>query len=194
MYRLLTFFIVSTIYISAVKAQADSCKWSIRTNLLYDAIIVPNVGAEYEIDDKWSLVGNVAFTWLKNDSKHRYWRYFSTDVEARRWLMKSADKTGHHIGAYVAAYRYDFEFGGKGNQGNFNYGVGVSYGYALRLSNRLNLDLGIAMGYVGGRYKEYYPEGSDYLWRADKQRHYFGPTKAEATLVWKLGKKKGGAQ
>lgn len=190
MLRLLTLLILTSIFIHT-DAQTDSCKWSLRTNLLYDAAIVPNVGVEYNLDNQWSLVGNVAFVWLKNDNKHRYWRYFSTDVEARRWLRKTVDKTGHHIGAYMAAYRYDFEFGGKGNQGNFNYGIGISYGYSIRLNRTLNLDLGVAAGYVGGKYKEYYPDEGCYVWQADKQRHYFGPTKAEATLVWKIGKKGG---
>lgn len=192
MFRLLTVIVFTSLCCFSAKAQEDSSKWSLRTNLLYDAIVVPNVGVAYKVHDRWSLLGNIAYVWLKNDGKHRYWRYFSTDVEARRWLTKTAVNTGHHVGAYIAVYRYDLEFGGKGNQGDFNYGLGISYGYSLKIGRKLNLDLGIAMGYVGGKYKEYYPEDGCYVWQADKHRHYFGPTKAEATLVWNVGRKGGG--
>lgn len=49
----------------------------------------------------------------------------------------------------------------------------------------------------GGKYYEYIPLDGHYVWQATKKRHWFGPTKAEISLVWLLGKgnsnnKKGG--
>ena len=49
---------------------------------------------------------------------------------------------------------------------------------------------------ASAEYKEYEPQGDRYVWQATRQRHWFGPTKAEVSLVWLLGgsgrSKKGG--
>ena len=59
-------------------------------------------------------------------------------------------------------------------------------------------DFSLGIGYQGGEYKEYEPQGDRYVWQATRQRHWFGPTKAEVSLVWLLGgsghSKKGGDQ
>ena len=41
---------------------------------------------------------------------------------------------------------------------------------------------------MGGRYYEYEPLDGHYVWKATKNRHWIGPTKAEISLVWLLGK------
>ena len=37
-------------------------------------------------------------------------------------------------------------------------------------------------------YQKYLPEDGDYVWIETRQRHWFGPTKAEISLVWLLGR------
>ena len=80
-----------------------------------------------------------------------------------------------------------------------NYAVGVEYGYSLPVGRRLNLDFVIGAGYWGGEYHTYVPDGDQYVWRETRRRRWFGPTKAEVSLVWLLGRgnyndKKGGGQ
>ena len=164
----------------------------LRTNLLYDAVLLPNIGMELGLSPRYSLVLNAGGNWLKFDSKHWYWRILSADIEGRYWLgNRSFDGNlqhqGHHVGVYGAVYRYDLEFGHKGQMGNFAYGGGISYGYSVPIGRRLSLDMSLGVGYIGGKYKEYEPQDDCYVWLADKQRHYFGPTKAEVTLVWHIG-------
>ena len=94
-----------------VSAETLCPKLALRTNLLYDAALVPNVGVEWFVDQHWSVAANVMYIWLKNDTRHRYWRLFSTDVEARYWLKANdhdwtlpqdiVDKT---IAKYLQAY------------------------------------------------------------------------------------------
>ena len=185
--------------------SSSSCpRLALRTNLLYDLAVVPNVGVEWFADGHWSVAANVMYIWTKNDMRHSYWRLFSTDVEGRYWLTpQTCDvRTGHHIGLYAGFYRYDFEFGGRGWMGDANYGVGISYGYALRLfpkwKERFTLDMSIGLGYLGGTHKEYIPDAGCYVWQRTMRHHLFIPTKAELTLVWyprwHLFNKKGGAQ
>ena len=96
---------------------------------------------------------------------------------------------GHHLGFYAQIVTYDFEWGGRGYLGDkWSYGAGISYGYSHPMAKRLNLDFTIGIGYLGGEYKEYLPIDNHYVWQVTKQRHWFGPTKAEISLVWLIGR------
>ena len=78
-----------------------------------------------------------------------------------------------------------------------NYAFGAEYGYSMPIAKRLNIDFSLVAGYMGGRYYEYIPIDGHYVWQATNNRHWWGPTKIEVTLVWRLGNnnynvKKGG--
>jgi hypothetical protein len=45
---------------------------------------------------------------------------------------------------------------------------------------------------MGGEYMKYVPMDGHYVWQSTMKRHYFGPTKAEASLVWIMDFNKGG--
>ena len=152
---------------------------AVKTNMLYDVLAVPNI-------DK--------------NSKHRYWRIYGGDIAVRKWLgRKAAEKplTGHHLGLYGQVFTYDFEWGGTGYMGGRpgktlwnspNYAMGVEYGYSLPIARRLNIDFTIGVGYWGGKYYTYSPLDGHDVWESTKKRHWFGPTKAEISLVWLLGR------
>lgn len=169
----------------------------LRSNLLYDAVLMPNLGIELGLGGRWTFLAEGTFNWLSREKKHDYWRMGCGSVEARYWLGGSVSAMlhrGHHFGVYAAGYRYDFEFGDKGEMGDFNYGGGISYGYSARIGRKFSLDFGLAVGYIGGKYKEYKPVDTHYVWQADKTRAWFGPTKVEIALVWTIELKKKGGQ
>ena len=173
-----------------------------KTNLLYDAALVPNVGLELSLGKGWSVGGNWMYAHWSNDARHRYWQIYGGELEVRRYFGSlAAEKPlqGHHVSLYAQAVTYDFETGGKGYLSDFAYGVGLEYGYSLPVAKRLNIDFGIGIGYSGGKYKSYYPDAGCYVYIDTKRRHWFGPTRAEVSLVWLLGRgnvnsKKGGAK
>lgn len=180
--------------------KEDPYTLHLRTNLLYDAVLVPNLGAEFGLNNHLSLVGNIMLDWLGFSQKQWYWRIFSGDVELRHWLSTDEStflRKGHHIGVYAAFYRYDVELGTiDGQMGDFNYGGGISYGYSATLNRSLSLDMSLGIGYMGGKYKKYKYLDGRYVWQSDEHRNYIGPTKAEVTLVWHLAipkHKKGGS-
>ena len=49
---------------------------AVKTNLLYDAALVPNVGLEVYLGGGWSVGGDWMYAWWSKDSKHRYWRIY----------------------------------------------------------------------------------------------------------------------
>lgn len=172
---------------------------SLGTNMLYDALAVPNIQADFYLGRNLSLRASWMYGWWNSNRRHRYWRIYGGDVELRWWLGAKAHEkplTGHHIGIYGQTNTYDFEFGGKGYMGGepgenlwhrANWGAGVSYGYSLPVGRRLNLDFELGIGYFGGKYYEYVPYDGMYDWVATKRLNYFGPTKAEISLVWLIG-------
>lgn len=164
----------------------------IKSNLLYDAALVPNVGVEFYITQGWTLGANWMYAWWNSDRRHRYWRTYGGELTLRKYFgRRAAEKplAGHHLGLYGQMLTYDFETGGRGYQSKLSYGGGIEYGYSLPIGRRLNLDFSVGIGYLGGEYKVYDPEDGHYVWKETRQRHWFGPTKAEISLVWLLGRK-----
>lgn len=172
-------------------ADDDSLYWSLKTNLLYDAMLIPNISGELYIGQKWSLGAGIWYTRLSKDKSHRYWRTYGGGVNLRKYFGTQADKkplTGHHLGMTTQLMMYDFEFSGTGYMSDFTYSFGIEYGYSFPIGKRLNLDMGIAFGYLGGKYKRYRPIDTHYVWQETKNKHWFGPIQAEITLAWQFGK------
>lgn len=166
--------------------------FAVKTNLLYDAALVPNIGVEASLGKGWAATAGWNYAWWDSDAVHRYWRVYGGEAEVRKYFGKTARKTvlsGHHLGLYGQAFTYDFELGGRGQISDFSYGGGIAYGYALPVGKSLNLDFSIGLGYLGGEYKIYDPEDGCYVWKETRQRHWMGPTKAEVSLVWVIGRK-----
>ena len=182
---------------------------AVKTNLLYDALLVPNAGVEFYLGKGFSASGSWMYAWWKKNRRHRYWRIYGGELAIRKYFCRpegGSPLSGHHLGVYGQILTYDFETGGRGYMGGkpggtlwekMNYTAGLEYGYSLPVARRLNIDFVIGLGYWGGTYYEYLPMDNHYVWQATKQRHWFGPTKAEISLVWLLGRgnhnlKKGG--
>lgn len=192
--------------ITSVSGEILTCRrcckpfyMNLRTNMLYDALLIPNIGAEFYLGKNWSLIGDWMYGWWDKDRTHFYWRAYGGDLGVRYWFgSKAAVKplTGHHIGVYGGVVTYDFEFGGKGYMGGrpshnlwnrCNYLAGIEYGYSLPVSRRLNIDFSLGLGYLGGKVIEYKPQDRHYVWEKTKRLHWVGPTKAEISLVWLIG-------
>ena len=172
---------------------------ALRTNMLYDALLMPNIGCEMYLGKSWSVAANWLYGWWKTDRRHWYWRAYGGDIAVRKWLGKAAEEkplTGHHIGIYAQIFTYDFEMGSRGYMGGkpggtiwnkMNLAMGAEYGYSLPIARKLNIDFSLGMGYWGGIYHEYKPRNHYYVWQATKERRWIGPTKLEVSLVWLLG-------
>ncbi len=173
---------------------------ALKTNMLYDALLVPNVGVEFYLGKNFSAAANWMYAWWNTNTHHRYWRVYGGDIGLRYWFGREAKAkplTGHHIGLYGTAVTYDFKIGRRGYMGGepggtlfdkCHYGAGIEYGYSLPVARRLNIDFTLGLGYLGGKYYEYLHIDDCYVWQATKSRRYFGPTKAEVSLVWLLGR------
>lgn len=185
---------------SESQAPPVASYFALKSNLLYDALLVPNLSLEASIGSGWTLGAGGMLAWWSKDAKHRYWRIYGGDLEIRKYfgtLSKSKPLQGHHLGIYGDFLTYDFEFGAKGYQSKATYAAGIKYGYSHPIANRLNLDFALGIGYLHSNYKTYVPRDGCYVYQETKKRKWLGPTQAEISLVWLLGKgntnkKKGG--
>lgn len=139
------------------------------------------------------------YAWWSYDRSHKYWRIYGADLSVRRWFGKAAENkplTGHHLGINGGVLTFDYEWGGVGYMGGKPngtlldrclYTAGIEYGYSLPIAKRFNIDFSITAGYIGGKYIKYFPFDDFYVKDSEYKISYFGPTKAEISLVWLIG-------
>lgn len=180
---------------AARPVSCDRCRRQfyagLKTNMLYDAVLIPTLGAEVYAGRNISLAAQWSYAWWSRNRRHRYWRYYGGDASIRWWFGKEAlgkPLTGHHAGIFAQIFTYDFEMGKGGEMGaKFNYGVGMEYGYSLPVARRINIDFTIGAGYTWGRYYKYKPIEGHYVWQSTHNRRRLGINKAEVSLVWLIG-------
>ena len=165
---------------------------AIKTNLVHDAFLTPDLGIEVVLPANFSISLTGTYAWWSNDSRHRYWRIRMGVAEARYWFGGCADcrfLTGHHAGIYASLFDYDFEFGGRGWQSpDASFGVGIAYGYSIKISRNLNLDFGLRAGYSAGTLIKYKPQCGTYVCTDRSYQRRFGLTGVAVSLVWFPGR------
>lgn len=167
---------------------------SVKTNLLYDALLNVNAGAEIGLAPRWSfdLSGNLN-AWAIND--HR-WKHWLAQPELRYWFCDRF--AGHFVGAHLLGGQYNW--GNLKNNISFlgsdfspltdhryqgwYVGAGVAYGYAFVLDRHWNLELEVGAGYVYTRYDVYQCQSCGKKVAENLPHHYVGPTKAAVNLVY----------
>ena len=163
-----------------------------KTNLLYDAALVPNIGVELYLGKQWTVSADWFYNWWYSDSRHYYWQGYGGYLGVRKYFGSKSEEnpfTGHHVGLYGLMMTYDVEWGNRGYQmPDWGFGGGLEYGYSMPIARRLNLDFSLGIGYQDGTYKEYLPLDGHYVWQSTHKRHWIGPTKAEISLKWLIGR------
>lgn len=174
--------------------------FALKTNLLFDAVLAPNIEVEFPLGKRWSVSAEYTFPWWLSKDNSKAMQMLSGGVEGRLWLgnrEKHRVLCGHFVGFYTGGGIYDFRYNSKGYQGEFYIASGLSYGYGLQLNKSLNLELSLGLGYMvtDYRYYECKEDNTIRAWQNDGTYTWIGPTKAKVSLVWLLGngsRKKGG--
>lgn len=185
--------LLTALLLCVVGASAGA-QVSVKTNLLYDATLTVNAGMEFALARKWSFDMSGDFNgWYVGDQT---WKHWMVQPEGRYWFCDRF--AGHFVGAHGIAGQY--------NVGNLNYafdflgqpfsllkdyrvqgwgvGAGVAYGYAWVLGRHWNLEAEIGAGWIHTWYDVYDCRDCERLVVPDRERDYFGPTKAAISLVY----------
>lgn len=187
-----------TAYDARLTEAGKGYVFGVKTNLLYDAALIPNIGVEFPVGRHFSIGADWMYAWWKSRRRNRHWRIYGGDVNARYWFGNARSLTGHHLGVYGTVLLYQVAFGGRGyisgvpgqnmTGGKPWLGGGIDYGFSLNVSRRLNIDFSLGIGYATGEQREYRMKDDCYVLQSSTRKHWFGPTKAEISLVWKIGR------
>lgn len=168
---------------------------ALKTNLLYDAILMPALEVEYRIDNRWSVAVEGSVAWWKKDPQHKYYQIATIIPEGRYWFKTKKPWHGHYLGLFAGGSWYDLENGARGYKGEF-YTTGISYGYMFPIGRSLSLETAIGVGFLHTVYEEYLPIDGHYVYQQTSRTNWVGPVKIKFAFVWRLwdqNKNRGGA-
>ena len=173
--------------------------FALKTNLVFDAALMPNVEIEVPVGKhhRYSLNGELMFPWWLMDGDKYCLQILMGGLEGRYWLGSRAKRmnrevlTGHFLGLYAGGGKYDLQWTDNGYQGEFFIAAGISYGYAHRIARSLRLEYNIGVGLLRTDYRHYHARDNyrTLLWQENGKYTWFGPTKVKISLVWLLNRK-----
>jgi hypothetical protein len=173
---------------------------ALKTNLVSDLLITPNVQAElYTHVAGLSLEFSYTCPWWHDDGVYFYHQILNGTAGVRKYFKN--DYLGHYLGTYVHTGIYDLCYDKRnGWQGETN-GAGLGYGYvfASKKHPRLKFEAFIRAGWLYTRYDTYhasepfdgkyyynwYKKASDFVPRRFVM-NYVGPTMVGFNLTYDL--------
>ena len=167
----------------------EETRWGVRTNFLYDANAIVNLGIETNVSNKWGLTCDLFFPWWNKWDNSRTTEVLAGSLEARyywrSWTTSLRVLNGPFVGVHAAGGIYDICRNNKGSQGDWFAAVGGVIGYSVFIDKWWRLDLSAGVGYMTTQYEHYHVIDEKYLYRHYKGNYsYVGPTKLEMSVVW----------
>lgn len=175
-------------------ASANAQDVGIKTNLIGDALLSPNVGVEIGLAPKWTLDISAEGNFWKVNSHS--WKHLVFQPEARYWFCQKF--AGHFLGVHA--------LGGTYNVGNIDMdmmflgtdfaklkdsryqgwaaGAGIAYGYAWPVHRHWNIEAEIGIGWTYTRFDSYPCAECGSKLDNNKVHNYVGPTKAAVNIVY----------
>lgn len=160
--------------------------FALKTNLIYDALLCPNLAFEWRINDRWSVQAEADVAWWKKESRHRFYQIMYLGAEGRYWFRQRAPWHGFYAGLMAGGGKYDLSRGHNGYKGEAGLG-GITCGFMFPVSRNLSFDAEIGLGYLYTKYEKYIPYDGHYIYQQTARSNYFGPVKAQFSLVWRFG-------
>lgn len=170
---------------SSAAAEKPCHRLALKTNMLYDAVLVPNIEVEWRFNRKWTVALEGGGTSLGKYKNEKTLRLSMISPEVRRWFIPRGPWHGLYAGLFAGGAFYDYMKPGHGYYGDAVMG-GLSVGYMWPISRSLSLEAAVGAGYLYTRCKEYIPLDGHHVYQRTKEINYFGPLKVKFSLVWRL--------
>lgn len=189
-------------------APAPPYRFAVRTNVLYDALLLPTVGVEWRVNRDWGVKLDGSLSWWggKHGKVQKVWL---VNPEVRWYLLRDKRFYVGVSGNYGEYNLYKYALGGlfskdTGYQGSL-WSAGAVIGYQLRLSRRFSVDFNLGLGYTRSEYDSFklnktevripgedLPEiGHMRIYKErNRTKNFWGPPQAGISLVWTIGGKK----
>lgn len=196
--------------VEQVPVIAKTPLFAIKTNLLFDIVLAPNIEIEIPFGTKWSIHGEFTRSWWLRKDNTFCWQIQIFGVEGRYWFgskKRYRPLTGWFMGVFSNAGFYDLQLKkDTGSQGKFIIS-GISGGYCFPINENLSLELSAGIGYVINDYTNYMVRIVNTITASSEMRRYYElikqgserrfqsilPAKAKISFVWMFNrtKKKG---
>lgn len=184
---------------------AKPYSFAVRTNVLYDAMLLPTLGVEWRVSSDWGVKLDGSFAhWSGDEGKVQ--KVWLLNPEVRRYLLRNKRFYVGLSGGYGEYNIYKYPLGGlfskdTGYQGSL-WSAGLTVGYQLCLSRHFSVDFNLGLGYMRSEYDSFAPvmtenriPGDDFptvgyervLRERSKTKNFFGPTQAGINLIWTIG-------
>jgi len=159
-------------------------KFYMNTNLLYWAILLPNIGAEWKSSENTGLYLNLAWTRFHWNHGWLNYGYFVINPGIRYYPDREKK---WFAGLELQIGEYSYKMTEKGSQGDFK-GGGFTTGYQLKINDKIDVDFKIGFGYLYISHYEKFVRDERGNYRLDfpKSKGYWGPTQVGISLVWKI--------
>lgn len=175
-----------------IEQPAKPYRVAVRTNLLYDAMLLPTLGVEWSISDRWGVKLDGSRSWWGDEhgKVQKIWmlspevRYYMGD--ACRWYAGVSGNFGkYNIYKGMSGNLISKDTGYQGSMWN----VGIVAGYRLPLNKCLSLDFNLGLGYSRFEYDSFNVINQTRVYKdKDRTKNLFGPTQAGVSLVWTIAK------
>lgn len=157
-----------------------------KTNLLFLAGTVANLGVEIGFAPQWSIDLPVYYS-PYNISSDRKLRILATQPEIRYWLSRGGE--GHFFGLHGHIMGFNVAINDNGRYQDTErplWGLGLGYGYALNFGKdkHWGLEFNVGIGFANYKYDKFYnlPNGQKC---GEGEDWYYGLTRAGVTLTYK---------
>lgn len=170
----------------------DNYRFALRTNLLYDALLMPNLGLEWRVNENWGVKFDAGgSSWGSETGKVQKLWFVNPEV---RYYMGNARRFYVGVGGNYAKYNIYKGVPGSliskdtGYQGSM-WNAGATVGYQLPLGRSFALDFNLGLGYNSFSYDTFELIGDTRVYKdRDQSKNFFGATQAGISLVWKFVK------
>lgn len=169
---------------------------ALKTNLIGDAALSPNLAVEVGLAPKWTMdISGELNAWIVGDD-HR-WKHWVVQPEARYWFCERF--SGHFLGVHALGGQFNVgkigikdltflgtDFSKLQNQRYQGWGVGagVAYGYSWPVAKHWNIEAEIGVGWVYTRSDVYPCAECGTKIQEDKVHNYVGPTKVAVNVEY----------
>ncbi|MGL5683517.1 MAG: DUF3575 domain-containing protein [Marinifilaceae bacterium] len=163
---------------------SNSSSFSLHTNLLLWMVGAFNVGVEYFVSDKIGLQlnGGYAPKFNKNGDFSIGGWFISPIV---KYYFQNRD--GWYLSGSYLFSDYNIKLGKTGRQGHA-MSVGVAGGYRLTLSQLLDMDFSLGLGYIHYKYDSYHhvEKNMNVYKHRNERKNGIIPAQLNVGLIWKI--------
>lgn len=175
---------------------------ALKTNLLYDAALIPNLEVELPINRNYTVLAEYGRGWWSSE-RDFCWQAQHVGIEFRAYLGVPGDCAdtnyeypdifrGWFVGLYGSIGYADLQADNtEGIQFDYETYAGVSFGYCQKISKNFRIEYSAGLGLTWYEKDRYDVFDNSVLIRKEKHKQAYSvlPTKAKISLVWIINRR-----